>query len=73
MPDNQGNTKGEAPISMDVPETSAAPIPLIEPMITIEVPTSMGQDQKMGTVCVLTMTASMEIMNVEAPSMTVGH
>ena len=33
---------------------------------------SMGWDQKMGAVYVLTMTTSMGIMNLEAPSMAVG-
>ena len=57
---------------MDVPETSAALIPLIEPEIAIVISTSMEWDQKMGTVYVLTMTTSIEIMNLEVPSMAVG-
>ena len=57
---------------MDVPETSVAPIPLMEPMIATVISTSMGRDQRMGAVYVLTMTTSMEIMNVEALSMAVG-
>ena len=69
----RGTPKGEAPVSMDVAETSAALIPLIGPTITTVISTSMGRDQRMGAVYVSTMTASMEIMNLEAPSMAVGH
>ena len=58
---------------MDVPETSVALILLIEPMVTTVISTFMGQDKRMGTVYVSTVTASMEIMNLEAPSMAVGH
>ena len=43
-----GTPKGEAPISMDVPETSAALIPLIEPVITMVISTSEGQHKKNG-------------------------
>ena len=39
-----GTPKGEAPVSMDVPETSAALIPLIEPTITTVISNSMGWD-----------------------------
>ena len=67
-----GTHEGETPVSIDVPETSAAPILLIEPTITIVISTSMGRDQSRGTVYVSTMTASMETMNLEAPSMVVG-
>ena len=42
----RGIPGGEAPVSMDVPETSVAPIPLIEPVITMVISTSMGQDKK---------------------------
>ena len=73
VPDSWRNPWGEAPVSMDVPETSAAPIPLIEPTITTVISTSMGWDQNMGTVYVLTMTTSIKITNLEAPTMVVGH
>ena len=56
---------------MDVPKTGVAPIPLIEPMIAMVIFTSMGRDQIIGAVYVSTVTASMEIMNLEAP-MAVG-
>ena len=52
---------------MDVPETSVALILLMEPAITMVISTSMGRDQRMGAVYVSTVTASMEIMNLEAP------
>ena len=68
----RGTPEGEAPISMDVPETRAAPILLMEPAIAMVISTSMGRDQRMGTVYVLTMTTLMGIMNLEAPSMVVG-
>ena len=52
---------------MDVHEASKAPIPLTEPAIAMVVSTSMGRDQRMGAVHVSTVTASMEILNLEAP------
>ena len=58
---------------MDVPEASAALILLMKPTIAMVISPSMGRDQRMGAVCVLTVTASMEIMNLEDPSMVVGH
>ena len=57
---------------MDVSETSAAPVLLIEPVIATVISTSMGRNQRMGTVYVSTVTTSMEIMNLEATSMAVG-
>ena len=48
--------EGEAPVSMDVPETSAAPILLIEPTKGTLISTSMGRDQRMGAVYVSTVT-----------------
>ena len=33
---------------MDVPETSAGPIPLMEPTIAMVISTSMGRDQRTG-------------------------
>ena len=63
----RGTPKEEAHVYMDVPEAGATPIPPIEPMITTVISTSMGRDQRMGTVYVLTMTASMGIMNMEPP------
>ena len=65
--------KGEVPVSMDVLDTVATPIPPIEPMIATVISTSVVWDQRMGTVYVLTMTTLMGIMNLEAPSMAVGH
>ena len=52
---------------MDVPEATAAPIPLMEPVIATVISTSMGRDQRMDAVYVSTVTASIEIMNLEAP------
>ena len=43
------------------------------PIILQGISTSMGWDKKMGAVYVSTMTTSMQIMNLEAPSMAVGH
>ena len=68
----RGTPEGEAPVSMDVPEASAAPILLMEPTIAMVISTSMGRDQRMDAVYVSTVTASMEIMNLEAPSIVVG-
>ena len=58
---------------MDVLQTCVAHIPLIEPAIATVISTSMGRDQRMGTVYVLTVTALLGIMNLEASSMAVGH
>ena len=46
----RGTPEGEAPGSMDVPEASAVPIPLMEPTIAMVISTSMGRDQRMGAV-----------------------
>ena len=43
------------------------PILLMEPAIATVISTSMGRDQRTGAVYVSTMTAYMEIMNLEAP------
>ena len=40
----RGTPEGEVPVSMDVPETSVAPIPLMEPMIAMVISTPMGRD-----------------------------
>ena len=72
VPENWGNPEGEAPVSMDVPEASVAPILPIEPMIATLISTSMGRGQRMGAVYVLTMTTLMGIMNLKALSMAVG-
>ena len=58
---------------MDVPEAGVAPIPPIESMIATVISTSMGRDQRTGAVYVSTVTALMGVMNLEAPSMAVGH
>ena len=58
---------------MDVPEVSAALVLLMEPVVAMVISTSMEKDQRMGAACVSTVTASMEIMNLEAPSVAVGH
>ena len=58
---------------MDVHETSVAPILLMESVIATVISTSMRRDQRTGAVYVSIMTTSMEIMNLEAPSMVVGH
>ena len=67
-----GTPEAEAPVSVDIPETGVAPILPIEPMIATVISTSMGRDQRMGAVYVLTVNASMKIMNLEAPSMAVS-
>ena len=63
----RGTLEG-APASMDAPEVSVAPVLLMEPAVAMVISTSMGKDQRMGAACVSTVTASMEIMNLEAPS-----
>ena len=52
---------------MDVHEASKAPLPLTEPTIAMVVSNSVVRDQRMGAVQVLTVTALMEILNLEAP------
>ena len=55
------------PAFMDVPEASMVPIPVMEPAIAMVISTSMGRDQGMYSVCLLTVTALIEIMNLEVP------
>ena len=57
---------------MDAPEVSAAPIPPMEPTTATVISTSMGKDQTMGAACMSSVTTSMEIMNLEVPSVAVG-
>ena len=57
---------------MDSPEASAPPVLQGEPTVARVVSTTMGQDQIMGTVYVSTITASIEVMKLEAPSLVVG-
>ena len=52
---------------MDSHETSAAPVPQVEPAVAMVVFTTMGQDQIMGTVYVSTVTASIEVMKLGGP------
>ena len=52
---------------MDVPVASAVTISLMEPMIAMVISTSVGRDQGTGTIYVPTVTALMEIMNLEVP------
>ena len=52
---------------MDVPEASAAPRLVMEPVIAMVTSPSMGRGQGTGAACVLTVDASMETMNLEAP------
>ena len=40
----------------------------MEPMMAMVISTSMGRGQRMGAVYVSTVTASMKIMNLEAPN-----
>ena len=55
---------------MDAPEISMAPGLLMEPTAAAAATsTSMGKDQRKGAACVLTVTASMETMGLEVPSM----
>ena len=51
---------------MDSPETCAALVLLVEPVVDMVVSTTMGRDQIMGTIYVLTITASIEVMKLEA-------
>ena len=71
--EGEGANPEGAPASMDVPEASTAPILVTESMIAMVISTSMGRDQGTGAACVLTVTTSLEIMNLEAPSVVVGH
>ena len=58
---------------MDSPETSVAPVPLVEPTVATVVSTTMGQDQIMGAIYVSTVTASIEVMKLEATPSEVDH
>ena len=57
---------------MDSSETSAAPVPQVEPAVAMVVSTTMGQHQIMGAIYVSTVTASIEVMKLEATSLAVG-
>ena len=64
--------EGEVPVSVDVPEAGVVPTPLIQPTITTVISMPVGRDERMGTVYMSTMNASMEIMNLETFLMVVG-
>ena len=70
-PTTRGTPEG-VPASMDAPEVSAAPIAPMDPTVATVISTSMWKDQGMGAACVSTVTTSMEIMNLEAPSVVIG-
>ena len=57
---------------MDAPEVSGAPVLPMEAAVAMVFSTSMRKDQRMGAACVLTVTALMDIMNLEALSVAVG-
>ena len=46
---------------MDGPDTSVAPVPLVEATVAMVVSTTMGQDQIMGIIYVSTVTTSIEV------------
>ena len=58
---------------MDSPETSATLVPQVEPKVASVVSTTMGHNQIMGAVYVSTVTTSIEVMKLEAPSLAVGY
>ena len=58
---------------MDAPEVNVAPVLPMEPMVAMTIFTSMGKDQGTDAACVLAVTALMEILNLEAPLVVVGH
>ena len=58
---------------MDVPEAGVVLILPTEPAIATKISTSVGRDERMDTVYMSTMTTLMGIMNLEPPSMAVGH
>ena len=54
--------------SMNALGTSGASIPLVEPGLKMVILTSVGRHPSTGTLFMLMLTTSMEIMNLEAPS-----
>ena len=57
----------------DSPQTSASHELLVEPAAATVMSTTMCQDQTMGIIYLSTVTISMGLMNLEAPSVAVGH
>ena len=62
--------KGTDP--MDAPGSSKAPISLLEPSLRMVLSTLVGRCPSMGTVFMSTLTASIEVKNLEAPSEVEG-
>ena len=59
--------------SMDAPGVSKAPISLLEPSLRMVISTSVGSCHSTGTIFMSTLTTSVEVMNLEAPSEAEGH
>ena len=68
----RGTLDSRPPASMDAHEVSTAPVPPMESPTAAAISTSMGKDQSMGDPGVSTVMASMETMDLEAPSVVVG-
>ena len=58
--------------SMNSPGASKAPISLLEPGLRMAISTSVGRCPSMGIIFMSTLTSSMEVMNLEAPSEVAG-
>ena len=59
--------RGSPEREMDSPQTSATLVLLVEPAVAMVVSTTMGQDQITDTIYVSTVTASIEVIKLEAP------
>ena len=66
-------TAGESPeMEIDSPQTRVAQELLVEPTVAMVISSTICQDQTTGTVYLSTVTTSMGLMNLEAPSVAVG-
>ena len=59
-------------MEIDSPQTGAAQELLVEPTVAMVISITICQDQTMGAIYLSTVTTSMGLMNVEAPSVVVG-
>ena len=66
-------TTGKSPkMEIEHPQTGVAQELLVELAVATVISTTMCQDQTMGTIYLPTVTTSMVLMNLEAPSVAVG-
>ena len=60
-------------MGIDCPQSGVAQELLVEPTVAKVISTTMCEDWTMGAIYLLTVTTSMGLMNLEAPSVAVGH